>query len=209
MKKIVTLICSLIISAFLFSETITVKGLGGVQKTINVDENISELVLSKTVHEITQIDGIEKLTKLRKLKIQFSDLTNITSDFWKSIDNVEILEIGFGTIEDLSFLELLPNLISFSLNETIKVKKDCNLNLKNNKKIEYIELHGINDMAYPLVISPPKSLKTIDIRGSSFNSENKDAFCLSLSKTNILLMINNKQYEDLSKNKYFSNIKTK
>ena len=206
-KKLLFILYFFVIIGFQFSDSIIVKGIGSRQKIINVDNDAYELNLSKTVNQITEIEGIEKLKNLRKLKIAFSDITTISSDFWKSISEIHFLEIGFGTINDFSFLQYLPNLITLSVYETYIIEKNCNLNLKNNEKLEYIELHGIHDIAYPCVIYPPNSLKVLDIKGSVFRPENEDEFLVSLANTDIVLIINDKQYQQLKDNKNFANIK--
>ncbi len=206
MKKLLMFIILLTIPYLLFSENITIYGEDGLEKTISVDSTITELKLSKTVHQIIHISGLENLAELKKIEIAFSDISLIDSATWKSMQQIEEIEINYCTSNNLSFIQYLPNLTIFSLVETNEIQDGCYLNLQNNIKLEKLVLHGFYNEDYPVIDFVPESLRSIDIRGSSFTQNTEDQFLTTVSENQIELIVNKRQYQYFQTDKKYDGI---
>ena len=65
----------LVLNYSFFAETITLNSPNGLKKTLEVNADAEKLVVSKEMYVISSIEGLEKLTNLKKVEICFSDLS--------------------------------------------------------------------------------------------------------------------------------------
>lgn len=176
MKIALSLLLFFITSLELFSMNITLIDVYGNEKYIEVEKGSSKLTLSKEMHKIKTIKGLDTLENLDHLIIAFSDLTQADVNFWRSIKHISTLQLKFITIEDFSFLQYLPELKAFSISEGLKISNPTMINFSMNPNLEYFEVHGITFDFFPSIKYCPKGLKHFIFYGSIFEYFNVDDF---------------------------------
>jgi hypothetical protein len=131
-----------------------------------VDRNVTELYFFKVA--ITRIEGLGQLKFLDTIVFdKVSDLNNLL--FLTEIPHLKRLFIEYVTQNiDWSFIEQLPDLevlhVIFYRQPTI------NIDLKNNKHLEYIGFTTGFLETFPMLLNMPNSLKYLDLEGNDITS---------------------------------------
>ena len=161
----------------LSAETVKVFGVNGQVQILEFDSDITEIHFSKIMPQIQDIEGLSQFVNLNKLHISFSDLRQMEFSFLKEIRNLQVFELSFTKISNLDFIKNLPMLIAFSSNETMLIENFSELDLSNNKHIEFIEIHGAKLINLPKLHNVPESLKYVSFYGTEIENIELDTLC--------------------------------
>lgn len=173
--KIINIIILSILSFSCTSQDEMVKITVSVNNQISISEvpaNIEELDYEVgQLNNMEKIEGIEKLTELKKLRLQFggnfSDYSML-SNFKK----LEILILVYCKLDNLDFIKYMPKLKMLVVKNCWLLKNDFDLSY--NKELKYFNLSGMlyqpfkdnSEPARPVVLNIsgiPSGLEYIDL----------------------------------------------
>lgn len=216
MKNILLLLICLIIISCSGDKTVVIKKyitepVGEVKlapesmkmKSCVIEEKLllstQQLILSMPLHSFLMVEGVEQLSVKRLL------LGNGLTDFSfiQNIPSIEVLILEYGLeCSDLGFIKYLPNLkILFA---DMGIMSSTKLDLKENKKLEFIGLHGFNvnppDSYFELEIkNVPNSLNCIDVRYSLFVIIN-EKFLENLKNVEKIYILKTEEFDNIRVN---------
>jgi Leucine-rich repeat (LRR) protein len=165
-------ICSYVIFFIVLTNIVAyevaITGVDNKKKVYEFDDMSNKIVLSKTVPKIKTIEGLDRFLHLRTLCIDFSDLRQMDFSCLAKLKQLKNLSFSFASLNDFSFLNMLPNLLAFDCSETYRVDNLKNLDISDAKALEYFSLSGVKYETFPLSMKFPSSMKVVALYNSQY-----------------------------------------
>ncbi len=162
MKKYFIFIMLMFCNVVLFSEDVELTiylGLNKGVETLVVDENIEQLWFGKPSY-IKTLSGLEKLKKLKLIRFERTGFLEDVS-FLKKCPSLETVVIyNAPSLKNFDFVKTLPNLKILIISSCRL--DDIQIDFKNNKKLEYIDLSRNNIRSLSKIKNIPDSCKYIN-----------------------------------------------
>jgi hypothetical protein len=197
MRKIGLIIISLMLTISIYARDVRVITISGKTISIELDNKSNVLRFDHIASPLKEIENPECLKNIEKVVFSFVDLTNTEEIFWSSFSHVSNILFDYTDIEDFTFLRYLPDLKVISFRESNSINNFSNINLSNNKKLEYFELNGLKFINFEGFFNVPKSLKYLVIANSKLTEADYSKITESIDE-NIYLVVDYMQIKYLS-----------
>lgn len=197
MRKIGLIIISLMLTISIYAREVRVITISGKTISIELDNKSNVLRFDHIASPLKEIENPECLKNIEKVVFSFVDLTNTEEIFWSSFSHVSNILFDYTDIEDFTFLRYLPDLKVISFRESNSINNFSNINLSNNKKLEYFELNGLKFINFEGFFNVPKSLKYLVIANSKLTEADYSKITESIDE-NIYLVVDYMQIKYLS-----------
>jgi hypothetical protein len=184
---------------------VTISGIvNGIEVRKKILKNTIELQIGAFQTKVSKIEGLERLSSLKKVKFLSYDFDE--SPFIRNLPNIEELIFDFGRLNDLNIISKLTNLKILFISGLRTDKNE--IDLVNNKKLKYVEFcniffepdkkyNGINPDRESLglgeggfvlnIINIPDSLEFLDISRSNSYLFNEDFFNTLIKITTVVV----------------------
>jgi hypothetical protein len=150
-------------------ENVTIK-IVGISKVLSVQvaRDVVKLQLTKTrsmLPVLKRIEGLDQLISLRVLDLSFTEINAQTDTrFLAQASHLEEMRLGFMKIKNFDFLRYLPEIVRVIDYDFVEIQdSSLVIDLRNNKRIERLDV-GTSDLAsIPRVINPPVSFRILNL----------------------------------------------
>lgn len=169
-------------------------------KILLVSSETTEIHLDKSSgYFIEEIIGLEKLKNLKYITIQATPFIHDFS-FLEKNKELETVILTYNTISNFNFIKKLPKLkfLIVLLNDI----ENTELDLVNNRCLEYIDLSNCRLTELPKIKNVPDSLKYLDLDMNKVTILNEEFLKETKNIPYIFLGYNNIELNDLPGNIY-------
>jgi Leucine-rich repeat (LRR) protein len=154
---------------------------------MRVQSDIDKLYFGQSSY-VQSVTGLKNLKKLTTVIFEKTAFVNDFS-FLQDAENLKNLFLVGTNIKDLTFIENLPYLEKFYIIDCLQINR-IPIDLKNNERLEYLEVKYCNLAEFPVMLNIHPSLKYLNLSWNNISVipnryKRQDNFVIFLYRNNV------------------------